>query len=244
MGSVDSEDMLEDLEFTKRDEKILYIAEAIEKYKKAGISGKTNFGERPAVLIVDVQKGFTSPECPLGGNMDSMVENLNKLIPEARNHKVPIIFTRVAYREDTRDCGVFGEKVPTLPRWFRDGGGWDGIDTRIAPRPEDFVITKKMPSAFFGTDLFHQLTYLKADTLVVCGCTTSGCVRATVVDSMSHGFRTIIPEECVEDRSPGPHKAALFDMSTKYADVVRLEKVLDYIRSLPTKELAPTAQVR
>ncbi len=244
MGRTPLRPMLEDLEFTKRDEKILYIAEAMEKYKKAGISGKANFGERPVVLIVDVQKGFTSPECPLGGNMDSMVENIKKLTAEARNHKVPILYTRVAYREDTRDCGVFGEKVPTLPKWFRDGGGWDGIDSRIAPRPEDFVITKKMPSAFFGTDLFHLLTYLKADTTIVAGCTTSGCVRATVVDSMSHGFRTIIPEECVEDRSPGPHKAGLFDMATKYADVVRLDKVLDYLRSLPRKEVIPTAQVR
>src|SRR2546428_119270 len=138
MGTVYPGPMLEDLEFTKRDEKILYIADAMEKYKKAGISGKANFGERPVVLIVDVQKGFTSTENPLGGNMDSMVENIKKLIREARSYKVPIFYTRVAYREDGKDCGVFGEKVPTLPKWFRDGGGWDGIDGRIAPRQEDF----------------------------------------------------------------------------------------------------------
>jgi len=244
MGTVYPGPMLEDLEFTKRDEKILYIADAMEKYKKAGISGKANFGERPVVLIVDVQKGFTSTENPLGGNMDSMVENIKKLIGEARRYKVPIFYTRVAYREDGKDCGVFGEKVPTLPKWFRDGGGWDGIDGRIAPRQEDFIITKKMPSAFFGTDLFHLLTYLKADTVIINGCTTSGCVRATVVDSMSHGFRTIIPEECVQDRSPGPHKASLFDMATKYADVVKLATVLDYLRRLPKREVLQTPTAR
>src|SRR3989442_729508 len=223
--------MLEDLEFTKRDEKILYIADAMEKYKKAGISGKANFGERPVVLIVDVQKGFTSTENPLGGNMDSMVENIKKLIGEARRYKVPIFYTRVAYREDGKDCGVFGEKVPTLPKWLKAEGIF-------------FIITKKMPSAFFGTDLFHLLTYLKADTVIINGCTTSGCVRATVVDSMSHGFRTIIPEECVQDRSPGPHKASLFDMATKYADVVKLATVLTYLRRLPEKEVVPAPTAR
>src|SRR5207249_11602128 len=112
------------------------------------------------VLSVDVQKWLTCTENTLGGNMDSMVENIKKLIGEARRYMVPIFYTRVAYREDGKECGVFGEKVPTLPKWFRDGGGWDGIDGRIAPRQDDFIITKKMPSAFFGTDLFHLLTYL------------------------------------------------------------------------------------
>ncbi len=233
--------MLEDLEFIKRDEKILYLSEAAEKYIKAGISGKAGFGERPVVLVVDVQKGFTSIENPLGGNMDTMVAAIKRLLEEARKNKVPIIYTRVAYREDGLDCGVFGEKVPTLPVWFRMGGGWEGVDQRLEPQKEDVVITKKMPSAFFGTDLYHLLTYLKADTVIVTGCTTSGCIRATVIDSMSHGFRTIIPEECVADRSPGPHKANLFDMATKYADIHRLEKVINYIQSLPKKEVAPVA---
>ncbi|MFQ5998654.1 MAG: isochorismatase family protein [Candidatus Bathyarchaeia archaeon] len=233
------------MEFTKRDEKILYIAEALEKYRKAGIGiGKVGFGKRPAILNVDIQYAFTSADCPLGGGVDSMVENTKKLIDEARKKKIPILYTLVAYRDDGVDTGVFGEKVPTLGQWCRSGTKWVQIDERVKPEKEDFVITKKMPSAFFGTDLFHLLTYLRVDTVIVTGDSTSGCVRASVIDSMSHGFRTIIPEECVGDRAAGPHKANLFDMGTKYADVIRLQDVLDYLRGMPALEVAAIAQTR
>lgn len=234
-----------DLRFTERDEGILYISETMEKYRKAGIGiGNVGFGKRPAIVNVDIQYAFTSPECPLGGGVDSMVENTAKLLAEARKKKIPIIYTVVAYRDDGVDCGVFGEKVPTLPQWCRFGTKWVEVDERIKPQKEDVVIVKKMPSAFFGTDLFHLLTYLRVDTCIITGDSTSGCVRATVLDSMSHGFRTIIPEECVGDRAPGPHKANLFDMATKYADVMRLEDVINHIRSMPPLEVPAIPRAR
>jgi nicotinamidase-related amidase len=237
--------MFEGLKFVEPDDKILYISEAVERYRKAGIGiGKAGFGQRPAIVVVDMQRGFTSDKNPLGGNMDTAVAALQHLLPAARDRGVPVIYSRVAYREDGKDCGVFGEKVPTLPKWFREENEWVPVDDRIAPGPNDFVITKKMPSVFFGTDLQHLLTYLQVDTLIVTGCTTSGCVRATVIDSMSHGYRTIIPEECVADRAQGPHKANLFDMGTKYADVVRLEAVLNYLQTLPKREVAPLPRSR
>lgn len=234
-----------DLQFTNRDDTILYIADTMEKYKKAGIGiGKVGFGKRPVIINVDIQYAFTSPECPMGGGLDSMVENAASLLAEARKKRIPIVYTVVAYRDDGVDCGVFGEKVPVLPQWCRFGTKWVEVDERIKPQKEDIVLVKKMPSAFFGTDLFHILTYLRADTCIITGDSTSGCVRASVVDSMSHGFRTIIPEECVGDRAPGPHKANLFDMSTKYADVMKLEDVVSHIRNMPPMEVVPIPRAR
>lgn len=227
---------MKDLAFAKKDPKILYISEAAKKYKKSGIGGEVGFGMRPVVMVVDVQRGFTSPECPLGQNMDATVNQIQKVLKEGRKKNVPIIYTKVAYRKDGLDAGVFGKKIPTLLEWFRLGSSWEKIDSRLEPKSKDLVILKKMPSAFFGTDLSRVLRSKKTDTLIVTGCTTSGCVRATVVDSLSHGYRTVVPEECVADRSEGPHKANLFDMATKYADVLPVQKVIDYLSGLDLKK--------
>lgn len=226
------------LQFISRDENILYIAETLEKYKKAGIGiGRVGFGKRPVIISVDTQYAFTSR--PLGGGLDSMVENAGILLGEARKKRIPIIYTVVAYRDDGLDCGVLSKKMPTVLEWCRYGTKWVEVDERIKPQDSDVVIVKKMPSAFFGTDLINILTYMRIDTCIITGDSTSGCVRATVVDSMSYGFRTIIPEECVGDRATGPHKANLFDMATKYADVLPLKEVLECICNLPPFDWSP-----
>ncbi|MFQ5761625.1 MAG: isochorismatase family protein [Candidatus Bathyarchaeia archaeon] len=238
-----------DLMFLNRDNRIAYVADALEFYKKAGIGIRNvGFGQRPAVLTIDQQYAFTSPESPLGTKgaseevcmtIDNMLENSRKLIEAARPKGIPIVHTVVGYRKDYSDSGVFGIKVPTLPQVCQLGTKMVEIDARLNPQPNDYYIVKKMPSAFFGTDLIHLLTYLRVDTALVTGDSTSGCVRATVIDSMSHGFRTILVEDCLGDRSPGPHKANLFDMMTKYADVVRLKTALDYIERLPSLKYPP-----
>ena len=232
----------EELLFLKKDARITYIADAMEFYKKAGIGiGKVGFGKKPAIITIDQQYAFTSPESALGtkgANEDTcktiygMVENTRKLLDTAREKKIPIIHTVVGYRKDYTDCGTFGVKIPTLPKICQLGTKMVQIDERLNPQPEDYYIVKKYPSAFFGTELASTLRFLNVDTTLLTGDSTSGCVRGTCVDSMSHGFRTIIVEDCVADRSPGPHRAALFDMLTKYADVVRLSTAIAYIQSL------------
>ena len=239
----------EELMFMKRDDRVSYIADALEFYKKAGIGiGSVGFGQRPVILTIDQQYAFTSSESKLGTQgaseevrniVDSMVENTRKLIDKSRQKNIPVIHTVVGYRNDYTDCGVFGIKVPSLPKICQLGTKMVEIDSRLNPQPNDYYIVKKMPSAFFGTDLIQLLTFLGIDTCLITGDSTSGCVRGTVVDSMSHGFRTILVEDCLGDRSPGPHKANLFDMITKYADVVRLKTAIKYIENLPELKYPP-----
>ena len=226
----------QELEFTKEDPDVLYVAKGVEQYKKWGLPTRMGFGKRAAVINLDIQNAFTSSDCPLGGGMDSMVENTAILLKEARTKKIPIFYTVVAYleREDgVDDTFAYKDKQGLLRSWAKVGTKWVEVDERIKPEKDDVVIQKKAPSGFFMTNLIHMLVKKGVDTVIITGNSTSGCVRATVVDSTSYGFRTIIPEECVADRAPGPHKANLFDMSMKSADVIRMQEVIDYFRSLP-----------
>jgi nicotinamidase-related amidase len=194
-------------------------------YERAGMTNELGFGDRPAVLVVDLQRGFTHPKSPLGSDQDAVVSATAELLTVAREGDVPIYFTRCVYREDLRDGAVFTEKVPTAEA-LTVGSEWVDIDSRLEVRPEDHVVDKQMPSAFFETELDTMLTYDGVDTVVVAGATTSGCIRATVVDACSHGYRPMVPRECVGDRAEEPHEANLFDMGSKYADVLSLSDVV------------------
>ncbi len=143
----------------------------------------------------------------------------------------PIIFTTVVYTEGFADAGVFMKKIPNLKAMVR-GSKTTEIDERLNPKSTEPIIEKKFPSAFFGTNLASILIGLRVDTTILTGNSTSGCIRATCTDSCSYGFRTIIAKECVADRAPSVHEANLFDMDSKYADVVSVEEVLDYLRGL------------
>ena len=236
------------LKFLERDERVLYITETLETYKKLlGIKDVSELpclykkGKHPAVLVIDEQYAFTSPDSPLGTKgaseetrvlIDGMVESTKILLDVARGKRIPIFYFYVSFREDRTDDGVQGEKTPILPDVCREGTQMVEIDQRVRPQKGDYVMAKAMPSAFFGTPLAMILKYLKVDVNIVVGDSTSGCVRATVVDSMQHAYYTVIPEECVGDRSIGTHKAALFDMMAKYADVAPLEDVLSWISSM------------
>lgn len=194
-------------------------------YERAGMTNELGFGDRPAVVVVDLQRGFTDPDSPLGSDQDDVVTATTRLVSAAREVDVPIYYTRCVYRKDLRDGAVFTEKVPTAEALTSDSK-WVDLDSRLDVRNEDHVVDKQMPSAFFETELDTMLTYDGVDTVVVAGATTSGCIRATVIDACSEGYRPMVPEECVGDRAPEPHEANLFDMGSKYADVLSLDEVL------------------
>ena len=202
-------------------------------YQRAQLGHKLGYGKRPAVVVVDFQLGFTAPErSPLAGNLDAAVAATNRIIAAARKKNVAVIFTVVGYdphRQD--DAGLWPEKAPSL-RLLTLGSELVELDPRLDRKPEDLVIVKKYASGFFGTYLASTLTMKAVDTLVVTGCTTSGCVRATVMDALAHGFRPIVPLEAVGDRAQEPHEANLFDIGSKYGDVVPTSEVVEYLEHL------------
>lgn len=205
-------------------------------YQHAQLGHKLGYGKRPALVVVDFQIGFTAPErSPLAGNLDAEVAATNTLITATRKKQIPVIFTVVGYdphRQD--DAGLWPEKAPSL-RLLTLGSELVDLDPRLNRAPEDLVIVKKYASGFFGTYLASTLTMKAVDTVVVTGCTTSGCVRATVMDALAHGFRPIIPIEAVGDRAHEPHEANLFDIGSKYGDVVPIQEVIDYFDRLPSQ---------
>lgn len=192
------------------------------------MGGKMGFGKKPAIVVVDLQLGFTDATCPLGGDLDRVVQSCKELISAAHKKNIPVFFTAAAYEEHLKDAGVWGKKVPALS-WLKLGSKWVEIDPRLGKTSDDIMVYKKYPSGFFGTHLQATLTSMGIDTLVITGCTTSGCVRATCIDALQYGYHGIVPEECVGDRAEGPHIANLFDIEQKYSDVMRLREVLDWI---------------
>lgn len=197
-----------------------------------GFGGRGGFGHHPALLVVDMTLGFTDPESPLGSDLDGPIEAIRKLLEAARRAEIPIIFTTVAYREsDKLTAGTFIDKVPALLT-LEAGSRWAEIDPRIAPRVTEPVLNKLFASGFFGTGLSSALTAAGIDTLIVTGATTSGCVRATVVDALQYGFRPVVPREAVGDRNPHAHEANLYDVDAKYADVVSVEETREYLEEV------------
>ncbi len=190
------------------------------------------FGKRPGILVVDFQKGLTSPKYPLGANLDKELAATRELLDVARQKKVPIIFTRTVYDDSGNDGLRYVDKIPSLLS-LRKGTFMGEIDERLEPRPTESIVEKQYQSAFFGTPVLSILNSLHVDTAIICGCVTSGCIRATVIDSMQLGFYTIIPRQCVGDRAAGPHETNLFDMDKKNADVLDKEEVLKYLNKLP-----------
>ncbi len=211
-------------------------------YHERGIGERAGGGSRPALLVVDVTRGFTDPAAPLGSDLSQQIEAIQALQTALREHDLPVYYTANLYDPDDPGGAQFAAKVPALAS-LQPGTSAVEVDPRIAPRPGERVVEKKLPSAFFGTDLAEDLRRQGVDTLIVTGCSTSGCIRASVCDSMSHGFRTLVVEEAIGDRAAGPHAANVFDMDTKLADVIPLADALAYLRSLPTpaKQPAPSA---
>jgi maleamate amidohydrolase len=209
-------------------------AEAREVYAKARLGESVTLGSRPAVLVVDFSCGFTDPECTLGADMTEQVEATKRLLDAARAKGLPVIFTTIGFEPSLKDGGLWLEKAPALGD-LQIGGRWVEIDPRLEPREGETIVVKKGASAFFGTNLAAILISQGIDSVVLCGATTSGCVRATAIDLLQYGFPTLVPRECVGDRAQAPHDANLFDIQAKYADVVSVEEALDYVESVAGK---------
>ena len=197
-----------------------------------GFHGRAGFGQRPALVIVDVNVGFTDPASPLVCDLEDVVLAIQQLLGETRKAGFPVVFTTVSYSEgDKVAARAFIDKIPALLT-LEAGSRWVEIDPRIAPLPGEPVLNKLFASAFFGTPLAALLTAAGCDSVIVTGASTSGCVRATVVDALQHGFRPVVPREAVGDRNPDAHAANLYDMDTKYADVVSLAEVLEHLEEV------------
>ena len=186
-----------------------------------GFHGRAGFGTRPALLVIDVNVGFTDPASPLACDLDGVVQAIARLLGEARAAGLPVVYTTVSYDEgDKLAAAAFIDKIPALLT-LEAGSRWVEIDPRIAPLPHEPVLNKLFASAFFGTPLSSLLTAAGCDGVIVTGASTSGCVRATVVDALQHGFRPVVPREAVGDRNAAAHEANLYDIDTKYGDVDR-----------------------
>ncbi len=177
-------------------------------------------GRRPALILVDLMRGFTDPACALGTDCPLVVEANAKLLGLFRQRDLPRFFTAVMYR-NAHQAGVFRQRINAL-NVLQPGSPWVEIDPRLAPDDDEPLIEKRWASAFFRTDLQQRLTEAQVDSLVVTGLTTSGCVRATAVDGLQHDYRVVVPREAVGDRNSEAHEANLFDLDAKYADVVSL----------------------
>ena len=189
------------------------------------------------MLVVDMNLGFTDPLSPLACDLDDVVMAIGRLLVTARAVSAPVVFTTVAYsKADEIAAAAFLAKVPAL-RTLEAGTRWVEIDPRIAPLVYEPVLPKLFASAFFGTPLVSILSAARVDTLIVTGASTSGCVRASVVDAVQHGFRPVVAPEAVGDRDRGVHEANLYDMDAKYASIVRLEEVVQYLESADAQAL-------
>ena len=194
--------------------------------RHVGFHGRAGFGRHPALVVVDVNRGFTDPASPLVCDLDGVVDAIRRLLDGFRAAGLPVAFTTVAYDEaGKRAAAVFIDKVPALLT-LEAGSRWTEIDPRIAPRDDEPVLTKLWASAFHGTPFGSFLTANGCDSLVVTGASTSGCIRATAVDALQHGYRVIVPRDAVGDRNPSAHEANLYDIDTKYGDVVTTADVL------------------
>lgn len=198
-------------------------------YQRQGFAQSAGWGTSPGLLIVDFVVGFTDPVHFGGGNIGPAIERTVAFLAHARALGWPVAHTRVVYADDGSDAGVFTYKVPSLLK-LTEQSPLSQIVAELAPASGEFVIRKRQASAFFGTELAGWLHHRGVDTVLVAGCTTSGCIRASVVDSVSHNFRTIVLTDCVGDRAMGPHEANLFDMGQKYADLRSSDEVVDHYR--------------
>lgn len=199
----------------------------------AGVWGtRVGFGQRPALLMIDFMQGYTTEGAPLfAPGVVSAVAQSVELLAAARAAGIAVIHTNIRYHPGHfADGGMWVKKAPVMKDMVQ-GNPLAEFCPQVMPLPEEVVLTKQYASSFFGTSLAPMLQALGVDTLIMAGCSTSGCVRATAVDAVQYGFRGIVVRECVGDRHEGPHEANLFDIDSKYGDVVLRAQALDYIQS-------------
>jgi nicotinamidase-related amidase len=216
----------------------------VEVYATSGFGAQVGLGERPGLLIIDAQYRTTGESrVPIQQAMEEYatacgedawraVDRIEVLLGRFREQRWPVMYAQ-GERANVTEGARYTDKIPSLAADYNlPGSRGATIVEPLTPRPGELIIYKRFPSIFFGTNLITQLVNHAVDTLVVVGCTTSGCVRATVVDGMSFGFRCVVPEDCVWDRGEASHAINLFDISQKYADVLPLDELLPRLEPL------------
>ncbi|NRN17503.1 isochorismatase family protein [Serratia marcescens] len=194
---------------------------------------RIGFGRRPALLAIDFMQAYTTEGAPLfAPGVVSAVEESRELLACARRTGIPVIHTHIRYHAGHfADGGLWVKKAPVMKDMVA-GNPLAAFCPAVAPLADEVVLSKQYASAFFGTALAPLLVAQGIDTLLMIGCSTSGCIRASAVDAVQHGFRAMVVRECVGDRHPGPHEANLFDIDSKYGDVVHKREALDYLNRL------------
>ncbi|WP_447044678.1 N-carbamoylsarcosine amidohydrolase [Vreelandella sp. H-I2] len=206
------------------------LDDSLDNNYKGVWDGRIGFGKKPVLLVVDFMQGYTTPGSPLfaQGVVDA-VANMPPLLDAARRTGTPVIHTNILYHApDQIDGGIWVKKAPVM-RAMVAGNPYAEFCPEVVPREDELVMTKQYASAFFGTSLASTLVAMGIDTLIITGCSTSGCIRATAVDGLQYGFRVMVIRDCVGDRHPAPHEANLFDIDSKYGDVIGLDEALSYL---------------
>jgi maleamate amidohydrolase len=205
---------------------------AARLYHERGFQARIGYGARPALVNVDLANAWTRKGSPFEcENVDEMLAQVSRLLDVARSKRIPIVYTTTGYEPDLKDAEPWIRKIPALAVLQIDSD-LCRIDERVAPARGDIVLVKKMASAFAGTNLASMLCALRVDTVIVTGATACACIRHTVEDAMTHGFRPIVPREAIGDRIPGAVDANLFDIDAKFGDVEPIDAVLDYLRRI------------
>ncbi len=210
------------------------LQEIMQYYLSQGMARQMSFGQRPALLVIDFQKGLTDASRPAGRNFDAEINNTLVLLEKARAKDIPVFFFVIGYDQPEVEGGLLVKKLPVLAD-FIIGSDNTKLDPRLKPGPQEHVMIKRYFSCFFGTPLAAMLNFLQVDTLLIAGCITSGCIRATATDALQHGFLPVIVSECVGDRAPIPHKVNLMDMQARFGEVVPLKQVSEYLDSISQK---------
>lgn len=209
-------------------------------YARAGLRGRLRRGDRPGVVVIDFQHGFTREGFPLASDLTDELAHTRQLLDRARDCGLPIVYTAIAFAEDFSDAGVWGEKVPSLVS-LRLGSGAETVDEQLGRRESEPVLLKRGPSGWHADGFPDWVESSAINGVVLCGATTSGCVRATATDLLQAGLPTLVVRQCVGDRATGPHVANLLDIDAKYADVVDLDDALAYLSSSASAQ-APTSR--
>jgi len=208
-----------------------------EIYKHQGFGDPTGLGQRCGLLIIDYVNGFVDIDQFGGPMIEAASRQTIGLLEAFRSLALPVVHTRVVFEKDGSNINQFAQKVKPLQKLTEHAQGAQ-IVPWLTPSASEWVLRKRSASAFFNTGLADWLRFRGVDTVVVAGCTTSGCVRASVVDSLQHDFRTVVVTDCVADRAPEPHEANLFDMGQKYADLIERDRLIDQLRSARTTSFA------
>lgn len=194
-------------------------------YASAGFNGSLSFGASPALVIIDVVMAYIDPASPLYLGSDNALPQLARLADAARAADIPVIFTNISYGPEGLEGGLFYRKVPAL-KAFHAGSPLGAFPPELTPRPGDHVVGKYYPSIFFGTALAPMLHAMGIDTLLLTGYSTSGCVRASALDTLCHGFAPFVVSDACADRDARPHKSNLFDMQAKMAEVIDTDRAV------------------